>query len=238
MGKDYKGSNIRPYLFILSGSVICRWFTHFYAWGVIWDCCILAYISEQQWRFGTCQFEVVLALAVQTLQVTRRFLECVCISVFSSSKMHILHHLVGVFFYTWNGPTILSQFTMCSDEADTKLQLQWYHFTGVLLFIYASYHQYKCHSILANIRTGRDGNTYGLPKGDWFELLTSSHYFAEILIYTGIAMVQGFKNVWTIAPVIITTLLLLIGAKLTHEWYTEKYREECSKRRVLIPYIY
>ena len=130
---------------MLSGSVICRWFTHFYAWGVIWDCSILAYITcvylghvpyvlwwvqtaltyitghdtevviaEQQWRFGTCQFEVVLALVLQTLQVTRRFLECVCISVFSSSsKMHILHHLVGVFFYTWNGPTILSQFIMC-----------------------------------------------------------------------------------------------------------------------------
>ena len=125
-----------------------------------------------------------------------------------------------------------------SDEADSKLQLHWYHFTGILLFIFASYHQYKCHSVLANIRTGRDSSTYGLPKGDWFELVTSPHYFAEILIYTGIAMVQGFKNVWTIVPVITTTLLLLLGAKLTHEWYTEKYREECSKRRVLIPYIY
>ena len=130
-------------------------------------------------------------------------------------------------------------YSIGSDEADTKLQLQWYHFTGVLLFIYASsYHQYKRHSILANIRTGCDGNTYGLPKGGWFELVTSPHYFAEILIYTGIAMVQGLKNVWTIAPVISTSLLLLIGAKLTHEWYTETYREECSKRCALIPYIY
>jgi len=75
-------------------------------------------------------------------------------------------------------------------------------------------------------------------KGDWFELVTSSHYFAEILIYIGIAMVKGFKNVWTTAPVIMATLVLLLGTRLTHEWYTEKYREECSNRRALIPYIY
>ena len=129
-------------------------------------------------------------------------------------------------------------FVIGNDEVDTKPQLQWYHFTGVLLFIYASYHQYKCHCILASIRTGRDSNTYGLPKGDWFELVTSPHYFAEILLYTGIAMVQGFKNVWTIAPVVSTVLVVLLGARLTHEWYSEKYKEECSNRRILIPYIY
>jgi len=84
-----------------------RWFTHFYAWGVIWDCYILAYITsvyltlpyvlwwvhtaltyttghdtevviaDQQWRFGVCQFEIMLALLLQLLQVTRRVLECV-----------------------------------------------------------------------------------------------------------------------------------------------------------------
>ena len=135
---------------------------------------------------------------------------------------------VVTFYHTYIG----------SDEADTKLQLQWYHFTGVLLFIYASYHQYKCHSILANIRAGHDSKTYGLPEGDWFELVTSPHYFAEILIYIGIAMVQGFKNVWTIVPVLTTILLLLIGARLTHEWYTEKYKEKCSNKCALIPYIF
>ena len=138
----------------------------------------------------------------------------------------------------WQVVHCYSTCTVGGDAADIKPQLQWYHFTGVLLFIYASYHQYKCHCILASIRTGRDSNTYGLPKGDWFELVTSPHYFAEILLYTGIAMVQGFKNVWTIAPVVSTVLVVLLGARLTHEWYSEKYKEECSNRRALVPYIY
>lgn len=123
---------------------------------------------------------------------------------------------------------------------NTGFQLRWYHLCGLLLFSYASFHQYKCHAILANIRTGRKSSSeqYSLPKGDWFELVTNPHYFAEILLYTGISMVQGFRNVWTIVPVLSTTLLLLIGAKLSHEWYTEKYGELVQRRRALIPYIY
>jgi len=122
----------------------------------------------------------------------------------------------------------------------TAFQLRWYHVCGLLVFSYASFHQYKCHFILANIRSGQKCNSshYGLPKGDWFELVTSPHYFAEILLYIGITMVQGFKNVWTVMPVISTTLLLLIGAKLSHEWYTEKYGQFIQRRRALIPYIY
>ena len=121
-------------------------------------------------------------------------------------------------------------------------ELRWYHVCGLLLFSYASFHQYKCHVILANIRSGHKSETngvrYSLPTGDWFELVTNPHYFAEILLYTGISMVQGFKNVWTIVPVLSTTLLLLIGAKLSHEWYTEKYGDLVQRRRALIPYIY
>lgn len=120
------------------------------------------------------------------------------------------------------------------------LQLKWYHISGPLLFLYASFHQYKCHVILANIRTGRksDSTQYALPKGDWFDLVTNPHYFAEILLYIGISMAQGFRNVWTIAPVLSTALLLLIGAKLSHEWYKEKYGDVVQRKRALIPYIY
>ena len=126
-------------------SLLHRWFTHFYGFSVVWDCCILAYvvsiyvghvpamlqwiakllgviighdtevvISEQQWRFSNCQFEIVLALMLQTFQVARRFFECLYVSVFSDSQMHFLHYLVGYFFYTWTGATIVSQFATCT----------------------------------------------------------------------------------------------------------------------------
>ena len=124
---------------------LLRWFTHFYGWAVVWDCCILAYvlniyvggyvpamlqwlakilntvvghdievvIREQHWRFSTCQFEIILALTMQTLQVIRRLSECLYVSVFSNSQMHLLHYLVGYYFYTLTGSTILSQFVTC-----------------------------------------------------------------------------------------------------------------------------
>lgn len=248
-----------------------RWFTHFYGFSVVWDCCILAYvvsiyvghvpamlqwiakllgviighdtevvISEQQWRFSNCQFEIVLALMLQTFQVARRFFECLYVSVFSDSQMHFLHYLVGYFFYTWTGATIVSQFATCGDLGNEAFQLKWYHLCGLLLFSYASFHQYKCHVILASIRTVPKSRSsqYELPRGDWFELVTSPHYFAEILLYAGIGMVQGFRNVWTTVPVISTTLLLLTGAKLSHEWYTEKYGDLVQRRCALIPFIY
>lgn len=136
--------------------------------------------------------------------------------------------------------TVLCHAVTGTGVDNATIQLRWYHMCGVLLFGYASFHQYKCHVILASIRTGRtSGNTlYGLPKGDWFELVTNPHYFAEILLYTGISMVQGLRNVWTVVPVLSTTLLLLIGAKLSHEWYTVKYGDLIQNRRALIPYIY
>ena len=72
-------------------------------------------IHEHHWRFSTCQFEVVLALTMQTFQVIRRLLECLYVSVFSNkSEMHLLHYIGGYFFYTLTGPTILSQFTTCT----------------------------------------------------------------------------------------------------------------------------
>ena len=55
-------------------------------------------IAEQQQKFGTCQFEVVLVLVFQFMHTTRRFLECIWVSVFSSTgQMHIVHHLTGYF---------------------------------------------------------------------------------------------------------------------------------------------
>ena len=136
--------NVHVMKLLLRAILLCRWFTHFYGWSVLWNCFILGYIisiymdhvplmlqwissiltivighdtgaviNKQNWRFSTCQSEIILALVMQTFQVTRRFLECLYISVFTNSQMHLLHYIVGYFFYTWTGPTILSQFATC-----------------------------------------------------------------------------------------------------------------------------
>lgn len=52
-----------------------------------------------------------------------------------------------------------------------------------------SYKQYTCHVKLANIRLQNQG-LYCIPRGDWFEYVSMPHYFAEILVYLGLAIVR------------------------------------------------
>jgi hypothetical protein len=87
---------------------------------------------------------------------------------------------------------------------------------GLAMFCWASVHQYRCHAILyalrpssaqpqrhsyAIIHSSDEFNlctmghkkiffcSYSIPRGDWFELVSSPHYLAEILIYAAIGIV-------------------------------------------------
>ena len=52
-------------------------------------------------------FDMLVAMALICLQVSRRLYECLFVSVFSKSKMHFLHYVLGVYFYTALAPTAL-----------------------------------------------------------------------------------------------------------------------------------
>ena len=124
--------------------------------------------------------------------------------------------------------------------------LTWHHVFGVCLFLWASYHQNRCHRILADLRktprSERSSNgsaSYSVPYGDWFTYVSSPHYFAEILLYLGVSCVtlSGFWTDWSIFS--FTFLALVVSARATHLWYLETF-DVYKKlgRRVIIPYIY
>ena len=54
-----------------------------------------------------CRFDVLIVLMLICIQVSRRLYESLFVSVFSDSKMHLLHLLLGLYFYTSLGPTAL-----------------------------------------------------------------------------------------------------------------------------------
>ena len=140
--------------------------------------------------------------------------------------------------------------------------LQWYHIVALLLFLWASFHQFICHQILADIRiepssskrkspriepssskrksTRNVAQLYGIPKGDWFEYVSSPHLFAEILIYVSMLMCFVFSN-WK-TPfwlVLISTICTLgLSARQVHTWYIEKFKDYPKKRKILIPWIF
>ncbi len=127
----------------------CRWFTHFYAWGLIWNLSILTlYLLscmaglpsspdpltavlgpvigplvgvdlELACRSETAgggitqkQFDVAVVLCLVCVQVARRLYECLFVSVFSpDGSMHVLHYIMGLYFYSALGPTALLHLT-------------------------------------------------------------------------------------------------------------------------------
>ena len=111
-----------------------RWFTHFYIWGVIWNyslfsvfalkCIFHSNISipiispiintltgsllhRECTEVSQYHFNVFLVLLLLCVQVSRRLYECLYVSVFSNSRMHVVHYVLGLYFYTAVGLTAL-----------------------------------------------------------------------------------------------------------------------------------
>lgn len=112
---------------------VYRWFTHFYIWGSIWTYALFvnfllhcitgsnhsipivhnifsAVIGDRECGEGITQhhFDTFVVLFLLCVQVTRRLYECFYVSILSpAAKMHPIHYLLGVYFYSMVGPTAL-----------------------------------------------------------------------------------------------------------------------------------
>jgi 3-oxo-5-alpha-steroid 4-dehydrogenase 3 len=110
--------------------------------------------------------------------------------------------------------------------------------SGFLLFIYSSYHQHQCNNILAEIKRSNDFQ-YAIPQGDWFEFVICPHYAAEILLYFSFVMMTSGRNytIWIIF--IWVSINQSISAKMTSDWYQNKFRD-CGPvaRYKLVPFIW
>lgn len=124
--------------------------------------------------------------------------------------------------------------------------LAWHHVVGACLFLWGSYHQNKCHRILADLRkrpkqkgTSLNSGNYSVPYGDWFTYVSNPHYLAEVLLYVGVSCIV-FSRLWTDwALPSFSLFILTFSGKMTHSWYLETF-DSYKKlgRKVIIPYIY
>lgn len=92
----------------------------------------------------------------------------------------------------------------------------------------------KTRDGLVDAPTGR----YGLPKGDWFEYVSSPHYLAEILIYVAFVMLDGSRSLslWLILAFVIANLVR--SALQTHRWYESLFPTSFPKhRRAIFPFL-
>lgn len=98
------------------------------------------------------------------------------------------------------------------------------------------------------------GATYCVPRGDWFELVSCPHFLAEIIIYTGLALVlhggdtysyvhdaayadTGTGSImWLVA--LTAFLNLAFTAMQTHHWYRQQFGDRYpAQRRAIVPFL-
>ena len=111
---------------------------------------------------------------------------------------------------------------------------------GLFAFLWGSWEQFWDHRILASLRSS---GVYGIPKGRLFELVSSPHYFAELVIYAAmfaVAVANHDRCVWVELVVLQMFVVanLTVTALKTHAWYHDKFREDYPRhRRALFPWV-
>ncbi|GAV75886.1 Steroid_dh domain-containing protein [Cephalotus follicularis] len=216
---------------------------------------------------GQKVWQCVLLLLLLEIHVLRRLYEtCYVFKYRSSARMHICGYLTGLFFYA-AAPLSLCSFcalevvNFTADQVtefkvkgqemllDTEFdwwgclkpitKLRWCQWVGVAIFAWGWVHQQRCHAILGSLREQRERTEeYVIPHGDWFELVSSPHYLAEMIIYLGLLVVSGGTDltVWLLLGFVVANLA--IAAAETQRWYINKFEDYPRERRAVLPLVY
>lgn len=124
-----------------------------------------------------------------------------------------------------------------------------YHIIAAALFVWGWRHQFRCMVILGLLRDQQptkpvgsqrhqSSYAYRIPHGDWFEIVSSPHYLAEVIIYTAVFLVMGGKNHYWLLVVLFVITILSVSARQTHAWYKRTFRGYPAERYVIFPRIY
>ncbi|KAK9286340.1 hypothetical protein L1049_014733 [Liquidambar formosana] len=212
-------------------------------------------------------WQSVFLLLLMEVQVLRRLYETIYVFNYSpSARMHIFGYLTGLFFYTaaplslccifapevFNfAANLVAEFIvkgkghMPDIEFDwwgcvnPLLKLGWCQWIGAAIFIWGWIHQFRCHAILGSLREQSEQiDEYVIPCGDWFEIVSSPHYLAEIVIYAGLVVASGGADltIWLLFGFVVANLVF--AAAETHRWYRRKFDNYPSNRLAIIPFVY
>ncbi|XP_051133846.1 polyprenol reductase 2-like [Andrographis paniculata] len=249
-------------------SVPLKYFGHFYLWAVIWTTCLLVAtwmygchlsggggggVSDEVWKS-------VFLLVLLEIQVVRRLYESFFVLKYRpSAKLHLFGYIIGYFFYTAAGLSLCAEHvpelfrfvsnlheeglrTFKFDPSrliDALIGFKWYMWLGAAIFSWGWIHQRNIHAILGSLRPSKEMiNQHTIPRGDWFELVSSPHYFAEIVIYLGLVIASGCFDltIWLLWDFVVANLTY--AAAETHRWYLSKFDDYPKNRRAIFPFVY
>ncbi|KAG6711807.1 hypothetical protein I3842_05G072500 [Carya illinoinensis] len=209
----------------------------------------------------------VFLLLLMEGQVLRRLFETIYVFNYSpSARMHIFGYLTGLFFYVAAPLSLccnciqevyefavngVAEFIVRGKSQMPAIEFDWWEFVnplvklgwrqwvGAVIFFGGWVHQRRCHAILGSLRDHMEQvDEYVIPHGDWFEIVSSPHYLAEIVIYASLVVASGGADltIWLLYAFVVANLVF--AAAETHRWYLRKFDNYPSNRFVIIPFIY
>ncbi|KAG8655746.1 polyprenol reductase 2 isoform X2 [Manihot esculenta] len=184
-------------------------------------------------------------LLLMEVQVLRRLLETIYVFNYNpSARMHIFGYLAGLFFYvaaplSLSSACVADAFIFSANEVtrfifkgkgsmratefdwwdfvNPLMKLGWCQWFGAAIFFFGWIHQLRCHAILGSLRKhGRRNDEYVIPCGDWFDIVSSPHYLAEIVIYAGMVFASEGADltIWLLFAFVVANLVF--AAAETH----------------------
>ncbi|XP_049959067.1 polyprenol reductase isoform X2 [Schistocerca serialis cubense] len=188
---------------------------------------------------------VLVALFLLTLQSWHRFYETWFISIYSNSYINIYHYIIGYGHYFGSVMAVLCESPGFINNQEQRVQLNFGDISfleviGVTTFLWACYNQYRSAIILANLRKNKNGQVvttkHSIPYGGWFELVSSPHFLAEILMYMAISIILRAANTWHVVFLWVLSNQVESGL-LSHWWYKATFPNYPKERKAVIPYV-
>lgn len=228
---------------------ICLAVYNSYCFGITnfgWLHRVITRVSDLDHVPSTDELSVLLGSTLLFTHTVYRLYQSVYINVFSNRTTQDLLDWLAPHLYTFlAGVTILSEAPhldgrSISDWFDWH-QFSWHHALGLSLFAFLTYHDHALQFELAKFRKNRAGHVvsedHKLPKGGFFEWVSSPHFFTEILIHEAIGFTLGFhhKSWWILTGYV--TISQVVRALGRQQWYRKKFEAMPPGRKAIVPFI-
>ena len=152
---------------------------------------------------------------------SRRLLESIFVTNFSSRRMHLVNLLAGLAFY------VMVPLTLA-----TSAKKQKYPFIFIIIAAVLNILQFTAHFQLSKLKK------YTIPKGMLFRVCASPHYLIEILLYA--VYLAAASSLLTFLMLFFVCFNLTHNSIMSYQWYQNKFGDEFNSlhRNVILPFIY
>uniref|UniRef100_A0A0N4ZIE6 Polyprenal reductase n=1 Tax=Parastrongyloides trichosuri TaxID=131310 RepID=A0A0N4ZIE6_PARTI len=179
----------------------------------------------------------ILVLLCLIIHIGRRLYECLFVSVYSPSTIHVAHFIMGILHYTFLPLSVLSTLSF---EISNTLNFSQYLF--FISFICLNYLQNGVANDFANLRKEKNNKisdfNHKVCLNGLHKYICCPHFLYEILIYVTLYLISDTRNLFYFLMFVITNQM--IAAKTNQIWYRKKFHDDnqIANRKALIPFIY